>query len=424
MAAWSDVYTLSIICFFVCDSSLFLLYFLQLLQSARVWLDAGEDIPVDLMAKILKLQLLQVKSSDQHRREAEQMELGSRIFEGVANLIYDCLQWRREHQHYRNKLQLLHVPSISGSGYKPAELHHSLYRKSHFLVFRGFLSAQVDISYYNSLLDLIPPEACSVPLMLHCMLEQVVISTEQLAVPDHSEEPEADENMWLDGQLVRYMLQSFLPQIPTEEEKRHLISDLLTAVQEDEDKKNCTKSTEKNCNMWTLQVEHGFNPAEVEASMMRLSPVLQGIQSVEKRRKSTSRWTSVQQQLQHFCTDETVTWAEVELLFHLSVFEAMALTTVDERGMLRDAVRPVGRLEATQQQSQTFIPWDDPEAFAKQQLFNLKSKVHLNRLLFSKGSDEMQQNVCISIKSSLSLCSAENFLHSFMYKNIIFVDIV
>lgn len=66
---------------------------------------------------------------------------------------------------------------------------------------------------------------------------QVVISTEQLAVPDHSEEPEADENMWLDGQLVRYMLQSFLPQIPTEEEKRHLISDLLTAVQEDEDKK-------------------------------------------------------------------------------------------------------------------------------------------------------------------------------------------
>lgn len=57
----------------MCDSSLFLSCFLQLLQSARVWLDAGEDIPVDLMAKILKLQLLQVKSSDQHRREAEQV---------------------------------------------------------------------------------------------------------------------------------------------------------------------------------------------------------------------------------------------------------------------------------------------------------------------------------------------------------------
>ncbi|XP_020567276.1 sperm-associated antigen 17 isoform X2 [Oryzias latipes] len=546
--------------------------FIELLQSARVWLDAGEDIPVDLMAKILKLQLLQVKSSDQHRREAEQieaekakgdpppdiadktrasdkraktpskpvtsvmekktkllrrgevepptyiddepdwgpqhyvllvgfyqplliaaldgigvhvanviklccdrtqirrkeqeqqscddsepsqaasaiseaelavqatkldlfwsgmravldsglphsrlhdvvplsyivqdfhtqdpndrMELGSRIFEGVANLIYDCLQWRREHQHYRNKLQLLHVPSISGSGYKPAEDAPTSPFQSPINTKKPVCEEsqrnQVDMCYYNSLLDLIPPEACSVPLMLHCMLEQVVISTEQLAVPHHSGEPEADENMWLDGQLVRYMLQSFLPQIPTEEEKRHLISDLLTAVQEDEDKKRlmeefggeeAQKKTgqplvikhldERALRLRDVSVGHGFNPAEVEASMMRLSPVLQEIQSLERRRKGTSRWTSVRQQLQHFCTDETVTWADVELLFHLSVFEAMALTTVDERGMLRDAVRPVGRLEATQQQSQTFIPWDDPEAFAKQQLLNLKSK--------------------------------------------------
>ncbi|KAF6738299.1 Sperm-associated antigen 17 [Oryzias melastigma] len=294
--------------------------FNEVLQSARVWLDAGEDIPFDLMAKILKLQLLQVKSSDQQRREAEQteaekakgnpppdstdkakgsdkrgktpskpvtssmekktkllrrgevepptyiddepdwgpqhyvllagfyqplliaalddigvhvanviklccdrtqihrkeqqscddseqsqaasafsgaelavqarrldlfwselravldsgpphsrlhdvvplsytvqdihaqdpedgLELGSRIFEGVANLIYDCLQWRRQHQHYLDSLQLL---DVSGSGHKPAE---------------------------------------------------VVISKEQLAVSNHSEEPEADENVWLDSQL-------------------------------------------------------------------------------------------------------------------------------------------------------------------------------------------------------------------------------
>jgi len=38
-----------------------------------VLLDAGKEIPCDLMAKILKFQLLQIKTSDQHRREAEQV---------------------------------------------------------------------------------------------------------------------------------------------------------------------------------------------------------------------------------------------------------------------------------------------------------------------------------------------------------------
>lgn len=74
-------------------------------------------------------------------------------------------------------------------------------------------------------------------VLLPPMCIQVVISTEQLAVSNHSEEPEADENVWLDSQLVRYMLQRVLPQIPTEEEKLLIISDLLTAVQKDDDKK-------------------------------------------------------------------------------------------------------------------------------------------------------------------------------------------
>ncbi|XP_024143545.1 sperm-associated antigen 17 isoform X2 [Oryzias melastigma] len=559
--------------------------FNEVLQSARVWLDAGEDIPFDLMAKILKLQLLQVKSSDQQRREAEQteaekakgnpppdstdkakgsdkrgktpskpvtssmekktkllrrgevepptyiddepdwgpqhyvllagfyqplliaalddigvhvanviklccdrtqihrkeqqscdeseqsqaasafsgaelavqarrldlfwselravldsgpphsrlhdvvplsytvqdihtqdpedgLELGGRIFEGVANLIYDCLQWRRQHQHYLDSLQLL---DVSGSGHKPAEVAPTPPLQSPIssmkAVCKESLRDQVDMCYYNSLLDLVPPEACSVPVMLHCMLEQVVISKEQLAVSNHSEEPEADENVWLDSQLVRYMLQSVLPQIPTEEEKRLIISDLLTAVQKDDDKKKLLEEFEEEdaqrkteaplvikhlderaLRLRDISVEHGFNPAEVEASMMRLSPVLTRIQSVEKRRNHTSRWTSVRQQLQHFCTDETVTWAEVERLFHLSVFEAMALTTVDQRGVLLDAVRPPEGLQTAQRQSQTLIPWDDPETFAKQQLLNLRNK----------GTDEMFPSKDLSNKEFLA----------------------
>ena len=46
---------------------------LQVTVPAKVLLDAGEDVPSELMANILKFQLLQVKASDQQRRAARQV---------------------------------------------------------------------------------------------------------------------------------------------------------------------------------------------------------------------------------------------------------------------------------------------------------------------------------------------------------------
>jgi len=46
---------------------------LQVTEPAKVLLDAGEDLPCELMANVLKFQLLQVKASDQQRRAALQV---------------------------------------------------------------------------------------------------------------------------------------------------------------------------------------------------------------------------------------------------------------------------------------------------------------------------------------------------------------
>uniref|UniRef100_A0A672YSF3 Uncharacterized protein n=1 Tax=Sphaeramia orbicularis TaxID=375764 RepID=A0A672YSF3_9TELE len=149
-------------------------------EPAKMLLDAGEQIPCDLMAKIVKFLLLQIKTNDQQRREAEKLALGCRIFEGVAHLVYDCLDWRRQHQHYLDNIKLINVPKVIVPDIQPVVLTPPpMSPRSKKRTPRGEkaqlppLSTDVDMRYYNNLLDLVSPESCSVPLILHSMLEQV-----------------------------------------------------------------------------------------------------------------------------------------------------------------------------------------------------------------------------------------------------------
>nr|XP_040038029.1 sperm-associated antigen 17 isoform X5 [Gasterosteus aculeatus aculeatus] len=325
-----------------------------------------------------------------------ELEMGNQIFDGVANLLYDCLDWRRQHQHYLNNLKLLNVPTVVGSHQHPAEIVSMPRPKNKSGLEerpadretqRPSLSPEVDMQYYCNLLNLVPPEACSVPLIMHCVLEQVVISTEQSSSTLSCVDEAKPHNCpGLADRLVGFMLQSFLPLAHTDAEKSHMFNGLLTATQNEQHKKRLVEQfgiegTQKKSEhplvirhhdkmamrLRDIRAVQGFDPAEVELSMMKRSPVWGLIQSVARPRDSNSSWMAIKQQLQHYCTDEVVSWPEVERLIHQSVFESMPLTRLDPNGVLQNAPGPVGALNPAEQQTPTVIPWDSPLTYAKQQ---------------------------------------------------------
>ncbi|XP_070710647.1 sperm-associated antigen 17 [Pempheris klunzingeri] len=369
-----------------------------------------------------------------HTQDPEaELEMGRQVFDGVANLIYDCLDWRRQHQHYLDNMKLISVPTVDGVDPQPAEVvltpltmtphskkksEKSLQEESppHQETKQPPLSTDVDMRYYTNLLDLVPPEACSVPLILHCMLEQVVISTDQSSPPlcCVAKEIKPQNGPWLDHQLVSFMLQSFLPLMHTKEERSNMLSSLLTTVQSEEDQKRLVEMfgaeethenpvvirhhNERALRLRDITVAQGFDPAEVELSIMRLSPVWGLIHSADQLTNSNSRWMAIKQQLQHYCTDDVVSWHEVECLFHQSVFESMPLTRLDQKGVLQNTPGPLGTPEIAQQ-APIIIPWDNPLLYAKQQLNKLWTKGP-TFLTDNPGNTEISGRVCSKLDLS------------------------
>ncbi|KAM6894209.1 sperm-associated antigen 17 [Lycodopsis pacificus] len=358
-----------------------------------------------------------------HTQDPEaELEMGSRIFEGVAKLIYDCLDWRRQHQHYLNNIHLISVPTVVGLDPQPAEVVPLTPRSKMKPVFEQRptdqetqqppLSADVDMRCYCSLLDLVPPEACSVPLIMHCMLEQVVMSTEpSVSTLPCVAEAQPHNGLGLDYQLVSFMLQSFLPLVHTNAERSHMLNSLLTTTQNEEHKKKLEEKfgveqtqmksehplvirhhDEMAMRLRNINAVQGFDPAEVELSMMRMSPVWELIQTVARPRDSNTCWMAIKQQLQHYCTDDIVSWLEVERLIHQSVFESMPLTRLDPNGVLQNAPGPLG---SAQQQTPTIIPWDNPLSYAKQQHDNLRTKGPM--LLTEDLTEQIRGRACCQL---------------------------
>ncbi|XP_055971601.1 sperm-associated antigen 17 [Sorex fumeus] len=320
------------------------------------------------------------------------LELGTIIFENIACLMYDCLDWKRQHQHYLESMELIYVPQVfherpaleamfvsevcmCPSVPIPAKKKPQTEDQVPPSVSFVGTTFEVDMRYYNDLLNMIPEEFISVPLILHCMLEQVVATEEDTLPPSLAPPPSRADG--LDQRIASHIV-SILPSLCLTEKQRKNLHKIFLC-EEEESKAVHTGPLLLNYHdvhahkKYALKDQKIFDPIQIEEEMLSKLPLWEFLNFPLPRPGNSTKRLATIHELMHFCTNEVLSWNEVERAFKVFTFESLKLSEVDEEGILKPAKMIFGT------NSEMFdIPWDNPAKFAKhiRQKYTAKMKAH------------------------------------------------
>ncbi|XP_054547742.1 sperm-associated antigen 17 isoform X2 [Talpa occidentalis] len=339
-----------------------------------------------------------VKADDfpSHWSDSEMMlELGTNIFENIACLMYDTLDWKRQHQHYLENMQLINVPQVVHEkpvleAVPPSEAPQPVpttpgkkkppSEEPQAPPAAALLAVDVDMRCYNDLLSLVPEELVSVALILHCMVEQVVATEEDLVPPILMDPPPRADG--LDHRIAAHIV-SILPSLCLTEKEKKSLHEMFSSEEELESKAvpkgplllnyHDARAQKK----YVLKDQKNFDPVQIEEDMHARLPLWKFLEFPLPPPWNSTKRLAMIHELMHFCTNENLSWNEVERAFKVFTFESLKLSEVDEEGKLKPSRMMYGT------DADTFnIPWDNPARFAKQirQKILMKMNAQENKL--------------------------------------------
>ncbi|XP_063999999.1 sperm-associated antigen 17 [Pogoniulus pusillus] len=248
------------------------------------------------------------------------VEFGTVLFQSIACLMYDCLDWRRQHLNYLKNTKFINVPAVSES-------------KSTQPALTEVIASEEDLTPPS----LVVPEPRADGLH-HTIAEHIASILPSLAL---SESEKKD--------LYHY----FSPQYSG----RQIVSPGYPVF-------NCHDTRAQR--LHTLKVQGDLNPEKIEREMMDKLPLAGLVRFALPSAESNTRRLARAHELMHYCTSELLSWAEVERAFRVFTFESLMLTGVNDSAFLESSGSMVGgHCEVSN------IPWDNPARFATQlrQLF-------------------------------------------------------
>ncbi|XP_071995183.1 sperm-associated antigen 17-like isoform X3 [Engystomops pustulosus] len=323
-----------------------------------------------------------------------QASYASDVFENIACLMYDSQDWRRQHQHYLSNIQLIPVPGPPSPQGTPAPLQTSSAQPpttptgrkrgageemppSASLPPPSPLSGQpeppplqdVDTRFYRDLLRDLPDSLVSVPVVLHCMLEQVVAMEMGLIPPsEKAPDPRADG---LDPDIAEHLVSALDSLSLSEKEKKNLQNILLVNKEEESKKPRGPRLISYHDKIHERSHQEGVPglicPIEVEEMMLQNLPVLQHLTFHQLNPEINSRRLGQIHKLMHYCNPDSRSWEEITRAFKLLTLESLELSGFDEFGELAGSgARLAG--SGARLAGDDPIPWDNPTAFAQEMM--------------------------------------------------------
>nr|XP_022292317.1 sperm-associated antigen 17-like isoform X8 [Crassostrea virginica] len=324
--------------------------------------------------------------------------LGTALFEDIACMIYDLIDAKRQYQTYLDNLKLLHVPvpgeTAQTQEEKPAVSAAPTPQQTTAPSIPSIhpdqleTKVEVDMRYYNDLMNCVPQESSSIPLMMHCMLEQVVATDEGRDPPSEQLPPRRADG--INSSLVSHISKMAF-KLALSEEEHSMLSDIFDLPERPPDTPNqpllmnihddiCIRTNH-------LKTIYGFNPQEVEKDMLKKLP-FQNFVHIPRPTSSVAKERAARlQELIHFCATDGLSQSEIDRAFKQFVFESMDLAGTDPNGFI--ITRDSEGLE------HSAIPWDDPYPFFRG-MIPKHEKAHKDELM-STPSEERSGGHTVTI---------------------------
>ncbi|XP_068698646.1 sperm-associated antigen 17-like [Montipora foliosa] len=280
-------------------------------------------------------------------------EFGTAIFEDLADVCYNMLDHLEQYKQYLDSMKLVHVPVHTKASASASSIlqpstdigpSQSVATTQAPDSLQTPVPVEVDSRYYKHLISSVPPESHSVPLILHCLLEQVAAIVDENNPLDQALPPRADG---LNHDLAAYISGKTSRLALLENEKQALME---VSSQKKPHKIHKSPLILHHNDTLTSRLHHlepvnGLDPEEAELHMLNLFPQSQLKDLPTLHVRELVEREARANELHHFCKAHMESNSFLDRALKQFAFEGMLLKAANESGDIVD-LREVDELFA------------------------------------------------------------------------------